>query len=540
MAQTDAQAAMIPTRTDIVIVGSGINSLVAAATLGLAGREVTIVERSPVMGGFIASGEVTRPGFIHDLYSSWHPLFMAGGSYARLGPELTARGLRYANSDDAVCAAISPDAPERGAAIAYRDPKRTITGFSNAADGAAYLAMLDELQTRAPVVFGALGAELGTRKALAKLGWHAWRTLGTKGLDALARDGLSSGRAYLRRHFRGWEVDALWTPWLLHAGLSPDHASGGVMIPILAASMHGFGLPVVVGGVSHFLDAFRALFKDHGVQVVTGVEVQNIIVENGRTHGVHTSAGDIQARAVLANVSPPALYGALLPQLPQLAAQRAAASWYRAGRAAMQVHLALDKPVEWIDARLKQVPIVHLTNGAGSTGVACAQAEAGLLPDAPTIVVGQQSFLDPSRAPAGKATLWLQLQEVPYAPVGDSRGEIDTAGGWRGDGMRDAYLSRVLERVERVAPGFRSTILGTRVFTPVDLEAKNPNARGGDPYAGAADIDQNLFWRPFPGAARHETVIRGLWHIGASTHPGPGLGGESGRLAAEQVLKRIR
>src|SRR5262249_56449342 len=80
---------------------------------------------------------------------------------------------------------------------------------------------------------------------------HAVRRLrreGLAGTEAWLRDAVTSGRSYCRREFRGDETDLLWVPWLLHAGLSPDHASGGLMLSVLAATIHGFGLPVVAGG----------------------------------------------------------------------------------------------------------------------------------------------------------------------------------------------------------------------------------------------------------------------------------------------------
>jgi phytoene dehydrogenase-like protein len=179
--------------------------------------------------------------------------------------------------------------------------------------------------------------------------------------------------------------------------------------------------------------------------------------------------------------------------------------------------------------------LVHVSNGSGSTGIACAQAEAGLLPSSPTVVVGQQCLLDPSRAPEGKATLWLQLQELPFRPHGDAAGELDVRAGWTKE-LAEAYAHRVLSRVEDFAPGLRSSILGMKVISPTDLQAANRNAVDGDPYGGSAELYQNLLWRPFPAGARHRTPLDGLWHIGASTHPGPGLGAGSGYLVSEQIL----
>jgi phytoene dehydrogenase-like protein len=100
------------------------------------------------------------------------------------------------------------------------------------------------------------------------------------------------------------------------------------------------------------------------------------------------------------------------------------------GRAALQIHVALTEPLNWRDPRLAEIPLIHLSDGSPSTGTACAEAEAGLLPRCPTVVVGQQYLLDPTRVPAGTAALWLQLQEVPFASRGDAAGQLDTVPGW--------------------------------------------------------------------------------------------------------------
>ena len=520
-----------------VVIGSGINGLVAAAELARGGVETVLLERSDRIGGFIAADpELTAPGFLHDTYSSWHPLFVSSAAFGELGSELTARGLEYSNSDGAVTASTADVAGERRTVIAYRDPEQTARGFASPADTDAYLQMLADFGPRAPFIFGALGAELGSTKALGKLGWGAFRALKADGLESLARDSLTSARSFLRRKFDGWEVDELWTPWGLHSGLGPDHATGGMMIPVFAAAMHQFGLPVVTGGVANFLAAFERLLRDSGVEIHTGEEAEEIVIADGKVAGVRTSAGFIGADTVLASVSPSALYDGLLAATPGLASQRAGAASYRPGRAAMQLHFALDRPLQWEDPALGEVPLVHLSDGSGSTGIACAQAEAGLLPSSPTVVVGQQSMLDPSRAPSGQATLWLQLQEVPFAPIGDSASEIDVSGGWESASLRERYVDRVLDRVERFAPGTRSSILGSKVIAPTDLLAANPNAISGDPYGGSAELDQNLRWRPYPGAASHATPVRGVWHIGAATHPGPGLGAGSGHIVAQRIL----
>ncbi|AMB38967.1 MULTISPECIES: NAD(P)/FAD-dependent oxidoreductase [Paenarthrobacter] len=522
---------------DVAVIGSGINSLVAAAELALAGQQVCLIEQSDRLGGFIHSGERTLPGFIHDSFSSWHPLFVSGGAYAVLGSELHKRGLEYCNTDGAVTASVAADpvTGEHRVALAHRDPAETAKTFKHPADQQAYLTMLDDLGRHAGTVFGAFGAELRSPKELARLGFGAVRTGKVKANEAFLRDAVMSGRNYLRSRFDGWETDQLWSPWLLHAGLGPDQATGGVMLPVMAMSMHTFGLPVVKGGAARFVAVFESLLRDNGVRIMLGTEAREILSVSGSVTGVRTSEGIVQADTVLANVSPQALYTRLLPDAPAHLAD--AARRYQNGRGAMQVHLALDKPVQWLDPRLNKVPLVHISNGSDSTGIACAQAEAGLLPVEPTIVVGQQCVLDPSRAPEGKATLWLQLQEVPFEPVGDAAGELSVAEGWS-EKLKQAYLHRVLERLEQFAPGTQATVLASDIIAPTDLAAINPNAVGGDPYGGSAELFQNLLWRPFPQAAGHHTTVKGLWHIGASTHPGPGLSGGSGHLVAQRLTTR--
>ncbi|MFJ4170831.1 phytoene desaturase family protein [Paenarthrobacter sp. NPDC089714] len=522
---------------DVAIIGSGINSLVAAAELALDGKKVCLIEQADRLGGFIHSGERTVPGFIHDSFSSWHPLFVSGGAYAALGAELHKRGLEYCNTDGAVTASVATDPAtgEHRVVVAHRDPAETAKAFKEPQDQAAYLAMLDDLGLHAGTVFGAFGAELRSLKDVVKLGFGALRTGRLKANEAFIRDSVMSGRNYVRSRFDGWETDQLWSPWLLHAGLGPDQATGGVMLPVMAMSMHGFGLPVVKGGASRFVAAFESLLRDYGVRIMLGAEAQEILSASGSVTGVRTSQGIVPASTVLANVSPQALYTRLLPNAPEDLA--AAARKYQNGRGAMQIHLALDKPVSWLDPRLNEVPLVHVSTGSDSTGIACAQAEAGLLPSEPTIVVGQQYVLDPSRAPAGKATLWLQLQEVPYSPIGDAAGELSVAGGWTPE-LKAGYLRRVLERLDEFAPGLSATVLASDVIAPTDLAAANPNAVNGDPYGGSAELFQNLLWRPFPRAAGHHTHVKGLWHIGASTHPGPGLSGGSGHLVAQRLTSK--
>lgn len=526
---------MTASTADAVVIGSGINGLVSAAELAGAGWRVCLLEANEELGGFVSSGELTLPGYVHDTFSSWHPLFVTGGAYENLGADLARHGLEYCNSDELVTASVGADGQR---VVAYRDPQVTAGQFAAPGDGARYLSMLDRLGTNLPAIGGLLGAELRGRDALGPL-WRLARRNRLTGLERWARDTVASGRAFCRREFAGAEVDQLWSPWLLHAGLAPDNASGGLMIPLLAGTIHAAGLPIVRGGAGNFVQAFRRLLDERGVEVRTGAPAERILLRHGRAVGVQLSGGEriTAARAVIASVSPAALYGQLLPPGAVSLEIRDEAQRYRSGRAAMQVHIALDRPLDWTDTVLAGVPLIHLSDGSASTAIACAEAEAGLLPRRPTVVVGQQHVLDPSRVPQGAAALWLQLQELPFHPTGDAAEELDTSGGWS-RGLAAAYVDRVLGLLDRHAPGARTRVREVRACTPSDLLAANRNAEHGDPYGGSAELDQNLLWRPGPASSRHRTAVDHLWHIGAATHPGPGLGAGSGHLVAQQLIRR--
>jgi phytoene dehydrogenase-like protein len=358
---------------DAIVVGSGINGLVAAAELARAGWSVILLERNAEIGGFIATEERTLPGYLHDTFSSWHPMFVSGPAYAALGELLHQQGLEYRNTDGWVTASVADDGR---ATFAHRDPERTAAGFAHAEDRSAYLAMLQRLGKNMSSVGGLLASEVRSLALMRHMSGLV-RSGGLRGAEWWLRAAVTSGRAYLRRDFRGHEVDHLYAPWLLHAGLSPDHAAGGLMTPLLAGTLHGFGLPVVTGGAGRFVAAFRSLLGSLGVRVETGFEVDRILVAQGRAVGAAAAGHSFHARrAVLASVTPTALYGRLLPEDAIDTALRAEAASFRHGRAALQIHVALSEPLGWRDPRLAEIPLIHLSDGSASTGIACAEAEA--------------------------------------------------------------------------------------------------------------------------------------------------------------------
>jgi phytoene dehydrogenase-like protein len=523
---------------DAVVIGSGHNGLVAAAYLARAGWRVEVLERNELAGGAVATEELTQPGYRHDTFSSWHPLFHLSAAWAELGPELRERGLEYVNAEDVVTATALPDG---SAVVAHRDPERTVAELEPA-DRRAYLEDLEALGASMDVVGELLGTELQSARA-ARLAARLGRRLGVRegrGFGALLA---RSARGWLESRFEGRQLGDLLAPWVLHTGLTPDDSGGAFQLTALAGALHQVGLPVVRGGSDGFVRAFVQLIEDHGGTVRTGTEVERIVVRDGRAAGVEAGGQQVMAeRAVIASATPTQLYDRLLP--PGAAPERAVAEargFRYADRAGMQIHLALSEPPRWRgDARLAQAPIVHVTGGLDAVALACAQARAGLLPARPTIVCGQPTALDPSRAPEGAAILWIQLQEVPYRPRGDAAGEIDVGDGTWTPELENAYADRIVAGLASQIENLPAAIAGRAILSPAELERRNPSFVRGDIYAGATTLDQSYLWRPLPSYGSHRTPVPGLYQIGASTYPGPGLNAASGRIAALELLQPSR
>jgi phytoene dehydrogenase-like protein len=176
------------------------------------------------------------------------------------------------------------------------------------------------------------------------------------------------------------------------------------------------------------------------------------------------------------------------------------------------------------------------SRGLDGVSRAANEAERGLLPAEPTICVGQPTALDPSRAPPGAAILWLQMPEAPRFVKGDAAGEIAApADGRWSEGTRESYADRIERRLAAHIENWAEIRLARRAYSPADLQEMNINLVGGDPYGGACALDQFFLWRPFKSSVNHRTYIPNVYHIGASTHPGPGLGGVSGFLLASSI-----
>ena len=523
---------------DAIIVGSGINSLACAALLARGGWNVAVLEREHELGGAVRTAELTEPGFRHDVFSAWHPLWVGGPAHAELGEELARRGLEYLNTEHPTGTLF----PDGESAFLTTDTEENATELERHGhgDGDAWRRTIESVGSQAELVFGVLGTELWSSAGL-NLGAKAFRRLGRRGLAAFGAEVVQSSRDWLTSNFRSERAHGLLAPWVLHTGLGPDAAASGFMTRVIAFAIEAGGMPIPRGGGARLVEALVELIRDRGGVCETDRDVERVVVTNGRAAGVRLTDGETRTadRAVICNVTPTQLYGRLVDAQVVPSEVAEAGRGFRYGRSEMQIHFALDEPPQWAgDERLGKTAIVHLTAGLDGVSRAVNEAERGLLPAEATVVVGQPLTIDESRAPAGKGLLWIQLQELPWEVRGDAAGEIETGDGSWSDSLRERYADRIQARLAGHMPNFESSILRRVVLSPADLQAANINLAQGDPYSGSLALDQNFLWRPFAQQPGHRTPVEGLFQIGASTWPGPGLGAGSGTLVAQTLLQR--
>ena len=510
---------------DHVIIGSGINGLVAASLLALKGRRVLVLEREAVAGGCLRTEELA-PGFVHDVMAATFVLFMTSPAGAALGPHLARHGFDYCHTPHPT-AVLRPDGQ---AVVLSMDRAANVARFNAlaAGDGDRFAEDVGGVGADAPFLFALLGQRLWSWP-MVRLLWGQIRKRGLRGLVAWFGQALDPARGWLEHRYHSEGVQALFAPWVLHTGLTVEAAYSGQMGRVIAFALEAAGAPILKGGAAGAVQAFRGLIEDKGGVIRTGADVDRITVQDGQVTGVRLAGGEeIACRSVLASVAPGQLYDRLLAgvNLPQ---DQAAARKFRHGRGNFQLHYALDAPPEWLSPGLDQVALIHLSDGIDAVSKSSNEAERGMLPATPTICVGQPSRLDPMRCPPGKAVLWLQIPDAPRVIKGDAMGEIE---GRDWDAVREPFADRIEAILSRHIKGFEKLILARKAYSPRDLERMNVNLVGGDPYGGHAGIDQFFLWRPFAHSTNGEGLVRGLIHIGASTHPGPGLGGGSGFNAA--------
>jgi phytoene dehydrogenase-like protein len=336
-----------------------------------------MIERENRIGGCMyTSDDVTLPGYHHDVMAATFVLFLTGPAHGALGDDLAKHGLEFCHSPHPT-AVLRPC----GKALVFSTDRAANVAAFGQGDGAQHAADVGRIEADAEFLFALLGQPLWSRQTAMLVAKQAWK----KGLGPLKSwfgEALEPARGWLETRYTSAEVQALWAPWVLHVGLTPEASYGGQMARVIAFALEAAGAPVVKGGAGQAAEAFRSLIEANGGKIRTGVEASKVIIENGKAVGVETADDEkILAKNVIASTAPGQLYDGLLgghiaPETPKK---------FRHGRGNFQLHYALDGPIEWASDGLSDVALIHLADGIDSVSKSCNEAESGMLPAVPTI-----------------------------------------------------------------------------------------------------------------------------------------------------------
>ena len=514
---------------DAVVIGAGVNGLTAAALLADAGWTVQVLEAGDQVGGACRSAEVTAPGYLSDLFSSFYPLGYASPVLRAL--HLERHGLRWLRAP-AVLAHPLPDDP---GVVLSTDPAatgRSLDRFA-AGDGAAWDLLYREWQQ----VGGPLLAGLLRPFPPLRAGWGLLRAAGAGGTLRLARTLALPARRLAEEHFAGEGAALLLAGNAMHTDLGPDAAASGGYGWLLAMLGQDVGFPVPAGGAGQLSAALADRARAAGAQIATGTPVSRVVVRGGRAVGVQLAGGgEVPAtRAVLAGIDAPQLYRDLVGEQHLPGRFLADLRRFQWDNSTVKVDWALDGPIPWADPACAGAGTVHLGGDLDQMSVTAGQLARRLVPAEPFVLLGQMTTADPSRSPAGTESAWGYLH-VPQHPRGDAAGGPDPVrGSWDADDVR-RLVDRLEQRVERHAPGFLGRIRARHVQGPLGLQDADRSLHRGALNGGTAAIHQQLVFRPTPGLGRAETPLPGLYLASASAHPGGGVHGGPGANAARAAL----
>lgn len=466
---------------DAIVVGAGPNGLTAAAVLAQQGLRVHVVEAADELGGGVRSAALTLPGFLHDVCSAVHTMACVSPVFAQL--RLEEHGLQWLYPT--VSAAHPMD--DGPAVLLHGDLEETFRELG-ARDGGRLKALVQPFRS-APGLLGDLLAPLQVPKhplALVRFGIFAM---------------LSAAR--LSHLFSGERAKALFGGCAAHAIQPLEHwFSSAIGLALLGAgSVKPW--PVAVGGSQAIARALVHVGARAGVTFQCGTKVSSL-------HELPA------ARAYLFDLAPSQVADIAGDQLPS--GFRTQLRRYRMGPGVFKVDYALSGSIPWRDARCRLASTVHLGGSFAAIARGERQMWGGTPPDAPFVLLAQQSELDASRAPAGKHTGYAYCHVPAYC---------------------DVDMTDVIERqIERHAPGFRDLVLARRTWSPRALEEHNAAYLGGAITGGVADVRQ-LFTRPTLRLRPYATPNPRLFLCSQSTPPGAGVHGMCGFHAARTALKRV-
>lgn len=537
---------------DAIIIGAGHNGLVCAAYLLKAGLKVLLLEKRSVPGGAATTEEAIpdlAPGFKFNLCAIDHELIFLGPVIEEL--ELAKYGLKYLYCDPSV---FCPH-PDGRYFLAYRSLEKTCQEIARYSprDAEKYAEFIDYWQK----LIGAISPMFNAppqrifdiaRNFNSSSCKNAFATLGSvkKALDFL-RNMISSPEELLDEWFDTEIVKAPLARLAAEIGAPPSQkgTTSGLM---MLAMRHAHGIARPQGGTGALTDALVKLVKSKGGVILTDRTVKEVIIDdNNRAVGVRVAGGEeyrakagiisnIDAQRLLLDLVDPAAVNAVDSELRERVKRRIVNN----NETILKIDCALSE-LPRFEAGDRQeehlIGTVLIADSVKQVERAHTLANLGEIPDEdPSMYLDFPTVLDPSMAPEGKHTLWIEFF-APYQIAG-AEGTGLNGTGWT-DELKNQVAERVIDKLAQYAPNVKDAIIVRRVESPAELGARL-GAYKGNYYHLDMTLDQMIFLRPLPEIANYKTPIEGLYLTGAGTHPGGSISGMPGRNCAKVFLRLQR
>ena len=503
---------------DLITIGAGHNGLIAAAYVAQAGYRVAVFEQRDIVGGAVSTKELV-PGYQIDLGGSAHILIRQTPVVEEL--ELDRYGLTYLDLDPMFVAPF----PDGDVITIHRDLDRTADALESKfpGEGAAYHDFVGEWQgfarTMRDLFLSAPSPwQIGKRLVFGESSSLPWKQE--------LRHILRPYEHVVTEYFDEEKLQTMIAWMAAQSGPPPTEPLTGPFA-LWHALYHEGGVARPEGGSGELTQALRRHIEAHGGDVFTDAPVEQILVGNGEARGVRVHDGPYTARAVCSATHARQTFDHLLP--PEYRPE--GADGLRVGNGfGVMLRLALDEPVEYEAApgETARTGLQLLCRDLSQLRTAYGEYLGRRPASDPPLIAMTFSAADETLAPPGGEVLWLWGQYFPYELAGD-----DT---W--DEIADDVADRLISQFETYAPGIRDHIVGQLFQHPVWLE-RNLGLYRGNVMHLEMSLDQMFAGRPALGLANYRGPVDQLFMTGASTHPGGGIMGASGRNAAREILSAL-